>query len=276
MPAGAHGSAGGNGKRRTHSAVDSWNDRTVAMDSKNQTKHKKRLAESRIASMVATINPCGNMPENFKPTGEENIAAEKGRKAVKLAKGDAFHFQIISLFQRSHHTLTLLVQFKALLPPQNNVVHAWSYNQSPFLFLESFFKAPFNGIMKWKLKSLADTITAILPHPQLSSFTQNSLSRLSSSTWTLARKANRLQFPSWGNHTYEGHSFSNDYVMFRTLKFKTNTDLLRHYSSTFLGKHHLHIRGYFLPRAAVGRFFLILQILLYREVSAWALRHHDY
>ena len=60
----------------------------------------KRQPKSRIALMTAIIPV--DIPEKFK-SGGTNAAAEKGRKALKLAKGGAFHLQI-SLFQRSRNT----------------------------------------------------------------------------------------------------------------------------------------------------------------------------
>ena len=97
----------------------------------------------------------------------ENTAAERG-KAVKLVKGGAFQLQISRISALSQHpcvhrpAVTILFRSKPLSLPKKLYRHENS-NQFPFIFA-----ATFNGVIRRKLKSLADTNVVIIAH-----FSQN-------------------------------------------------------------------------------------------------------
>ena len=97
----------------------------------------------------------------------ENAAAERG-KAVKLAKGGAFQLQTFLISALSQHpcvyrpAVTILFRSKPLSLPKKLYRHENS-NQFPFIFA-----ATFNGVIRRKLKSLADTNVVIIAH-----FSQN-------------------------------------------------------------------------------------------------------
>ena len=97
----------------------------------------------------------------------EDSAAERG-KAVKFAKGAVFQLQTSLISALSQHpcvyrpAVTLLFRSKPLFLPEELYRHENS-NHFPFIFT-----ATFNGVIRRKLKSLADINVVIIAH-----FSQN-------------------------------------------------------------------------------------------------------
>ena len=90
----------------------------------------------------------------------ENTAAERG-KAVKLAKGGAFQLQI-SLYQRSRNTPVFIDQLLLFFFAPSHCPYRKNCTDMKAPNNPHYFPATFNGVIRWKLKSLADTNVVII------------------------------------------------------------------------------------------------------------------
>ena len=150
--------ADGNRKRRTRNAVDTWKTRSRGSDGFGKPK-------PRIASMAVTI-PVDILPEKFKSVGGK-YGSGKGENSETSQRRciSSPNIAISALSQHSYvnwPAVTLLFRSKPLSLPETTSYSHKNSNQSPFLFLKNLFEAAFKGIIRWKFKSLADTIVVII------------------------------------------------------------------------------------------------------------------
>ena len=108
------------------------------------------------------------------------------------------------------------LSLRAIVPTEK-IVQSWKFQSIPILFA-----ATFNGIIRWKLKSLADTIVVII-----------ALKILRLSEWSLLDhlhtrrpgKPAAISLETWGSNTcnllLQGHSSSTDSCHIRSLQVET-------------------------------------------------------
>ena len=96
------------------------------------------------------------------PVDQPDGTAEERGKAVKLAKRRCISASDVAYFSAFATPLCLSascypsLSLRAIVPT-GKIVPSWKFQSIPILFV-----ATFNGIIRWKLKSLADTIVVII------------------------------------------------------------------------------------------------------------------
>ena len=181
-------------------------------------------------------------------------------KSSKISQTKKIHFNSRYRFFRALATLLCLLascypslSLRAIVPT-GKIVQSWKFLSIPMLFT-----ATFNGIIRWKLKSLADTIVVII-----------TLKILRLSEWGLLNhlhtrrqgKPAAISLETWGSYTcnllLQGHSSSNGSCHIRSR-------YLRHHSPSFTGRSHLHTRGYD-TTALVARQYILQRRTIVRKL----------
>ena len=124
--------------------------------------------------------------------------------------------------------------------PTGNIVQSWIFQSIPILS-----EAAFNGIIRWKLKSLADTIVVII-----------ALFSKFSDCLTWLQFHSRLEAVIHATHCSKAVLPQTILVTLGHSKLKPDTDYLRHHSPTFTGRSHLHTWGYD-TTASVARQYIL-------------------